>query len=256
MNRPGGFRSDGLLRRTRAAQPRAPQARAATQWRTPLGVGAVSTCGTLKHHVGSPIVWIVGSSFLEHRRSRSDLSQARLDRSSSARRLSEAVGSERDEVVVEVVALRASMHRGGDTEPGAAQLEATCGELAVAHPRSQRDDQASDTRCGGANAPRLPAESAAAAIGIGRSALTRDSTVSMPSPTSSVDAAIPVRPNRTATPVDVSKRLARTRSTRGLGRALRDRARCGARPRGFTVVAGDRGHQRRQAAPGVRRPAR
>ena len=51
---------------------------------------------------------------------------------------------------------------------------------------------------GGANAPRLPAESAAAAVTSG-TAVTTDSTVSMPSPTSS-EAPSAGWPKRTARP--------------------------------------------------------
>ena len=50
MHPAGFFRRDGLKRHARAAE--SPAQRAATQWRTPSGVGSASTCGRLKHHRG------------------------------------------------------------------------------------------------------------------------------------------------------------------------------------------------------------
>ena len=89
--------------------------------------------------------------------------------------------AERGEVVVEVVA-DGHDDGGGDARPCKAPGEALGGQRAVLVVVAG-DDQARDAGRG-ANAPRLPAESAAAAP-ISGTAVMRDSTVSIPSPTTS-----------------------------------------------------------------------
>ena len=105
------------------------------------------------------------------------------------------VGAECDEVVVEVVAL-GNDDAGGDARPRAAPGEAHRRLLALDIVVAC-DDEARDAGRS-ANAPRLPAESAAAAVMAG-TAVTSDSTVSMPSPTRS-EAPSAGRPNLTARP--------------------------------------------------------
>ena len=107
----------------------------------------------------------------------------------------ERVGAQVDEVVVEIVA-HGDDDGGADAGPRAAPGEAF-GRLAPSGSLSRAMTRRA-TPGGGANAPRLPAESAAAAVNSGTAATT-DSTVSMPSPTSSV-APSAGWPNLTAKP--------------------------------------------------------
>ena len=107
----------------------------------------------------------------------------------------ERVGAQVDEVVVEIVA-----DGDDDVAPTPARAQRRARRSAACAPSGSlsRAMTRRATPGGGANAPRLPAESAAAAVNSGTAATT-DSTVSMPSPTSSV-APSAGWPNLTAKP--------------------------------------------------------
>ncbi len=101
---------------------------------------------------------------------------------------------------------------------------------------------------GGAKTPRLPAESAAAAP-ISGTAVTSESTVSMPSPTTSEARPSAGRPeSRTAHAEDPAERLARRRDARLGGPARIEPGALHAED--GAVIAGDGGDQRREPAHG------
>ena len=166
----------------------------------------------------------------------------------------ERLRAERDEIAVEVVALGHD-DQGGDARACAAPDEAFGRALAFGVVVAS-DDEARDAgrRREGAEAAGGERAAAATVSGI---AVTSDSTVSMPSPTSSVPAA-EVPPKRTAMTVHMSERLARGCDAR-LGGPVgiepgavyaADGAVTGACPRTGALlrVAGDGGDERRQAA--------
>ena len=103
-----------------------------------------------------------------------------------------------------------------------------------------------ETPEGGAKAPRLPAESAAAAVMVG-TAVIRDNTVSMPSPARSVATPLGGKiAEAHGAAVNTAKRFARVSDARLGGRA---RIQPSALDAGKdAVVAGDGGDQRGQTA--------